>query len=255
MSVDLQGKVALVTGAASGIGRAIAAHMARCGARVLATDIDTESGQMLAEEIGEACLFQPLDIASEESWASCVEAAKSRFQGLDILVNNAAISKPGSIESVSVEAWRETLDVNATGTFLGCREAMRAMHDTGGAIVNIASARGKRISASQLSYSCSKALVIRLTEGVALHCAEQGLPIRCNAVCPGVVDTPILANAYEALGGREAAVEFLSRYNATGRLGTVEEIAAVVSFLACDEASFMTGAIVDVDGGFRIRDR
>jgi 3alpha(or 20beta)-hydroxysteroid dehydrogenase len=248
-------RVALVTGAASGIGAGIARRLHADGTAVVIADIDATGGERLAEDLGGRAAFRRLDIGRLDLWADTFEFARKRFGPVDILVNNAAVSLAGSIETASESAWRCMLDVNCTGTFLGCQQGVAAMRITGGCIVNIASARGHRVSASNLGYSCSKALVIRLTEGVALHCAEARLPIRCNAVCPGVIDTPILADTYDKLGGREAALRHFASMNPIGRLGTVEEIAAAVVFLASSEASFITGAILDADGGFRIRDR
>ncbi len=241
----------LVTGAASGIGAGVARMFAESGANVLIADLDDDAGTELARKLGPRARFQHLDVACAEDWRNALAIVTAHSGAPDILVNNAAISIPGSIATAKVEDWCRTLDVNGTGTFLGCKYAVDAMRESGGAIVNIASARGRRISAAQLAYSCSKALVISLTQGVALHCAEQRLAIRCNAVCPGVVDTPILAPFYDALGGRARALEHFARFNAVGRLGTVGEIVAAVAFLASSEASFITGAVLDVDGGFR----
>lgn len=255
MSAPSARRVAVVTGAGSGIGAGIARRLHADGASVLLTDTDEAACAETAERLGERAAFLRLDIRDDGDWARAFASARFTFGAVDMLVNNAAVSEPGSIESTDAHAWRRTLDVNCTGTFLGCQHAVSAMRAAGGCIVNVASARGHRVSAAHLSYSCSKALVIRLTEGVALHCAEQRLPIRCNAICPGVIDTPILQASYEKFGGREAALKHFASMNPIGRLGTVAEIASAVSYLLSDEAGFITGAILDADGGFRIRDR
>ena len=248
------GKTALVTGGASGIGRACIQELVRGGAQVVIADINDALGKAMANEIGEDAMYCRLDVSSNEAWTRAIEAATSWFGGLNILVNCAGMAIAGSIETATLEDWQRTLDVNATGTFLGCQNAVRTMRNHGGAIVNIASARAHRVSRNQLAYSCSKAMVVRMTEGIALHCAEEKLPIRCNAVCPGVIDTPILGDTVQRFGGGTAGVEALVRLNPIGRLGTAEEIANAVCFLASERASFITGAALDVDGAFRIRD-
>jgi NAD(P)-dependent dehydrogenase (short-subunit alcohol dehydrogenase family) len=255
MNRNLDNQIAIVTGGASGIGAGIVRQLITDGAKVMIADIDDQNGLSLAGELCGQARFVHLDVTDNEGWSHAFDTACSSFGVPTILVNNAAISISGSITSASETDWRHTIDVNCTGSFLGCQHAVATMASNGGTIINIASARGKRVSAAQLSYSCSKALLIRLTEGVALHCAEQHLPIRCNAICPGVIDTPILAPFYEALGGRDEALRHFGKFNAVGRLGTLEEIAAAVSFLASPQASFITGATLDVDGGFGIRDR
>jgi 3alpha(or 20beta)-hydroxysteroid dehydrogenase len=146
------------------------------------------------------------------------------------------------------------MNANAFSTFLGCRHAVRLMTEHGGAIVNIASSRGQRPGSSQCAYSASKAAVLSLTESTALHCGENGLPIRCNAICPGVVETP-LTRAHVAQSGDDALFKAMAAMQVIGRLGQPREVADAAVFLASDEASFVTGATLNVDGGFRIRDR
>jgi len=248
-------RVAIVTGGASGLGRAIVERFAADGAHVVIADIDDVAGIAVAEHIGRAAMFHHLDIADEAAWAGCIQAAESAFDPLTCLVNNAGISFAGSILDTTPASWRRTFEVNATGTFLGCQAGVRAMRETGGTIINIASARGQRASGGQVAYCASKAAMLMLTESVAIACGEQGFDITCNAICPGVFDTPILDEVRTALGGAEKAHAALVRMHLLKRLGQTEEIAAMAAFLASDEARFITGATFNVDGGFRIRDK
>lgn len=172
-----------------------------------------------------------------------------------MLVNNAGINIAGSIADAREEDWRRIHEVNGLGAFLGCQHAVRRMRAGGGAIINVASARGQRPSSGQVAYCASKALVLNLTESVALYCGEQNLPIRCNAICPGAVDTPLLRRGFAALGGEAEALRRLGRLQLMNRIGTPEEIAAAAVFLASDEAGFVTGAAFNIDGGFRVRDQ
>jgi 3alpha(or 20beta)-hydroxysteroid dehydrogenase len=249
------GRVAIVTGGASGLGRAIVERFVADGARVVIADIDEGAGRVMAERIGKAAMFHLLDVADEAAWAGCIQAAQAAFGQLTCLVNNAGISIAGSILDTAPAAWRHTIEVNATGTFLGCQAGVRAMRETGGAIINIASARGQRASGGQVAYCASKAAMLMLTESVAIACGEQGFDITCNAICPGVFDTPILEQVRTALGGAEKAHAALVRMHLLKRLGRTEEVAAMAAFLASDEARFITGSTFNVDGGFRIRDK
>jgi 3alpha(or 20beta)-hydroxysteroid dehydrogenase len=248
-------RVAIVTGGASGLGRAIAERFAADGARVVIADIAESAGHEVAERIGKTAMFRYLDVADEAGWARCIKATQDEFGPLTCLVNNAGISFAGSILNTTAAAWRHTFEVNATGAFLGCQVAVRAMRETGGTIINIASARGQRASGGQVAYCASKAAMLMLTESVAIACGEQGFDITCNAICPGVFDTPILEEVRTALGGAEQAHAALVRMHLLKRLGRTEEIAAMAAYLASDEARFVTGATFNVDGGFRIRDK
>lgn len=253
MLAKLTGKAALVSGGASGIGRAIVERFAADGAHVLIADMNAAAGEALAGSLGEAASFYALDVTRDADWREAI-AEVSRHRALSILVNNAGVNFPGSIAYTSEANWRRTLDVNGLGVFLGCQHAVRAMRETGGVILNVASARGQRASGAQAAYCASKALVLSLTECVALYCGEHGLPVRCNAICPGVIDTPLLRSGFPAMGGEEKAMARLNGMGLLGRIGHPEEIAAMAAFLASDEASFITGATMNVDGGFRIRD-
>lgn len=247
----LDGQVAIVTGGLRGIGRAIVERLVTEGAGVVAGDLDADGAEIERAFPGRV-LYRMLDVTSPTDWAAGWSAAEARFGTVDILINNAGTSRTGSIADTSDEDWKFVMDVNVFGTFLGCRHAVRAMRK-GGAIVNIASARGKRAGADSCAYSASKAAVLSLTESVALHCGENGLPIRCNAVCPGVVETPLMRRHVAEQGG-VAALAAIARRQIVNRLGTPREIADAVLFLASGEASFITGATLAVDGGFVIRD-
>jgi 3alpha(or 20beta)-hydroxysteroid dehydrogenase len=172
---------------------------------------------------------------------------------MSILVNNAGTSIAGSIAEATESQWRTTMDVNPLGTFLGCRHAVRGMAETGGSIINIASARGQRPSSSQIAYCASKAAVLSVTQSVALYCGELCLPIRCNAICPGVIDTPMLRRHIAESGPEDQARARLGAMHLLGRLGRPEEVAAAAVFLGSDRSSFVTGASLSVDGGFALR--
>ncbi|QGZ93778.1 SDR family NAD(P)-dependent oxidoreductase [Terricaulis silvestris] len=251
----LAGKAALVTGGACGIGRAIVERFAAEGAHVAIADIDTAAASNLEAELGGAAFHVRLDVTRDADWGGAIDELERRHGPLAVLVNNAGINVPGSIADAREEDWRRVHEVNGLGPFLGCQHAVRRMRASGGAIVNVASVRGQRPSSGQVAYCSSKALVLNLTESVALYCGEQNLPIRCNAICPGVVDTPLLRSGFAALGGEDEALLRLSGLQVMNRIGTPEEIAAAAVFLASDEASFVTGAAFNIDGGFRIRDQ
>ncbi|KQX19562.1 MULTISPECIES: SDR family NAD(P)-dependent oxidoreductase [unclassified Sphingomonas] len=251
----LAGRVALVTGGARGIGRGIVERFLEEGASVMVADLD-EDGSALDAELGEHSLYRRLDVTRADDWAAAFGALRERFGRVDILVNNAGTSRTGSIEDASEADWRFVMDTNALSVFLGCQQAVKAMRETGGAIVNIASARGQRTGAAQCAYSASKAAVLSLTESIALHCGEHGLPIRCNAICPGVIDTPLMRQHAATVAPDEpaAVVAKMTAMGIMGRLGTMREIGDAAVFLASGEASFVTGTALNVDGGFRIRD-
>ena len=248
------GKVAVVTGAGSGIGRATARLLASEGARVTVADLRVDAAEAVVAEItaaGGTARAQAVDVSDAGAVAAMISDTVAAYGGLDVLHNNAAAldqnGRDQDVVTMDLDTWQRVLDVNLTGALLGCRFAIPAMLERGGgAIVNTASAAAYYGGTSLLAYSTSKAGLVALTRNVATAYGERGL--RCNAVAPGVV---VAREAQEALGGPMG--ERLRRYTTshlTGRLGYPEEIAAAVAFLASDDASFITGETLRVDGGF-----
>lgn len=246
----LNGKICLVTGAARGIGKAIARCFQEEGAEVIVTDVDESGGQATAHELG--ARFIKLDVAHEPDWLGLAE----QVPVLDVLVNNAGITgfENGVVahdpEHASLEDWHAVHRVNLDGTFLGCRYAITAMKARGtGSIINISSRSGLVGIPGAAAYASSKAAVRNHTKSVALYCAQQGWRIRCNSIHPGAILTPM----WEAMLGdgpdREARAAALVADTPLKRFGTVEEVAAVALLLASDEAAYMTGAELNVDGG------
>ena len=247
----LPGKVSLISGAASGIGRETARLFAREGSDVFLGDIDSDRGGAAAAEIGPSAHFVPLDVTQEHSWSTALEMVLKRAGRIDILVNSAGIWTGGDFIDCSLAEWQRTMDVNATGTFLGCRSAVKAMKAMGnsGAIVNISSIYGNIAADDAVAYAASKGAVRLLTKGVALYCAANALPIRCNSVHPTYVDSEMLERFAEAVGGREMEVARLSSVVPMRKLPVPSDIAEAILFLASDAARLITGAELPVDGG------
>ena len=245
---DLTGKVAIVTGCASGIGAATVRRLRADGAEVLGTDVDQARGAALCDERGARFAMQ--DVSDRERWDTIVAEAAETFGRLDILVNNAGMVGGGPVEDADLAAWDRVIAVNLTGTMLGCRAAIEAMKrnpgGASGAIVNIASTTALAPLPTDAAYSASKGGVRVLSKSVATWCAKQGYAIRCNTVIPGATATGILDAAEEHMPGLKAAVAATSPMN---RLADPAETAAAIAFLASDECPFMTGAELLVDGG------
>ncbi|OYU15232.1 MAG: short-chain dehydrogenase [Alphaproteobacteria bacterium PA4] len=248
----LAGKVALVTGAAMGLGAETARRLARAGARVMLTDRDPV-GEAVALEIaaegGEAG-FIAHDVVDEAQWAAAVAACLARFGALHILVNNAGVAG-GRMElmTATLAEWRQVLDVNLDGVFLGLRHAGPAIADSGGgSVINLSSILGKVGLPNAAAYCASKGGVALLTKSAALEWAPLG--IRVNSVHPGFIDTPMVSGAIAAAENGNEMRDGLIAAHALGRFGVPREIADAIVFLASDEASFMTGAELVVDGGY-----
>lgn len=251
----LDGKVALITGGASGIGAAAARRFVAEGARVMLADIQSDKAQALAAELGDKAASVTLDVTSDEAWQAAFAAAQDRFGRLTTVVNSAGISVPGDIEAETLEGFRRTLAINLEGVFLGCKHGVAALKGgVGGSIINVASTLGVRAGAIFPSYCASKGGVRMLTRAVALHCAEQGYDIRANTILPGAVHTEMvdgyIAAGIAAGGTREAVIEGFASVHPMKRLGRPDEPANAIVFLASDESSFTTGADIPVDGGY-----
>ena len=237
------GKVAVVTGGASGIGRATAALLAAEGASVVITDVNEEGGRQAAKEIGDRAIFLPHDVSDEPSWQRVIDATLEQFGRVDVLVNNAGIVVAASIEDTTVEQFQRIQDVNSLGVFLGCKHAIPAMRrGGGGSIVNLSSLAGLRATPPYAAYSASKGAVRALTKTVAAHCAGRGDAIRCNSIHPGGVNTPMV-HAVSSVDVTDLPPEALAH------LAQPVEIAALILYLASDESRFMNGSELSIDGG------
>ena len=248
----LQDQLVLVTGGGSGIGEATAKRLAREGARVAVADIDYEAAQRVTDEIraaGGEAHAHALDVRYEASWTATLESVAKRFGRLRVLINNAGISLAGDVTETSFEEWRRVHAVNLDGVFLGTREAIRAMNGRGGGvIVNVASEAGRVGSQGSATYSAAKAGVIGFTKAIARESARFG--VRCNAVAPGPIETPLLNSAETQLGELGARLkQAMIDATAVRRIGAPDEVAAVIAFLASDDASYVTGQTVNVSGG------
>ena len=242
----LQGKVALITGAAGGIGSAAAAMFEAEGATLALTDLDVSS---LAPFAQRGALTLPQDVTDEAGWREVVEATLARFGRLDVLVNNAGVAIVGNIENATLEDWRRTQAVNSESVFLGCREAVRVMKGQGGSIVNISSVAGIIGDAQSVAYCASKGAVRLTTKSVALYCARKGYRIRCNSVHPSFTRTAMVEGFISTARNPERVREGLTAAAPLGRMGEASEVAAAILYLASDESAFTTGAEIVVDGG------
>ena len=243
----LQGKVALITGAARGQGAAEARLFAQEGAKVVLADVADQDGTIVAAEIAEAggdALYVHLDVTSEDEWDAAVRAAVASFGKLDILVNNAGIWRRGHVLETSSEQWDEIMGVNAKGVFLGTKAAIPEMRKAGGgSIINISSTAGLVGSRTSSAYSASKGAVRIFTKSTAVQYAAEG--IRANSIHPGPIDTDMGDQVWPDADSRKAAVA----RTALSRIGTAQDVAYGALYLASDESSFVTGSELVIDGG------
>jgi 3(or 17)beta-hydroxysteroid dehydrogenase len=244
----LDGKAVLITGAASGIGRATAGVLAGAGARVALADID-EAGAREAADAIDGAQFHHLDVTDDSGWTRVIGTVIEQFGRLDGLVNGAGILLAASIEDTTLEDWRGVMAVNLDGTFLGCKHGVGAMKSTGGSIVNLSSVSGIVGGHNLAAYNASKGGVRLLTKSVALHCAREGYGIRCNSVHPAFVETPMVERLVAASSDTDRARRSMARQIPLGRIAAPDEVARMILYLISDDSSFVTGAEMVIDGG------
>lgn len=259
--VRVANKVAVISGGASGLGKAAAKLLAAEGAAVVIADLNEAGGQAVVAEIsaqGGKAEFVRLDVTEEREWAQAYEGVLARHRHVDIAVHAAGIFIAQSFPSeTEYEQWRKVMRVNVDGVFLGTKHAVAAMQacaTPAGSVINLASIMGIVAMPGRAAYAASKGAVRLYTKSVALSCAERGLPIRANAICPGFIHTEMLdAAAHTLFDSYEEGVAHYSGLQPIGRLGTPEDIARAILYLASDESGFMTGSDLVIDGGYVAR--
>ncbi len=249
----LDGKVAIVTGAAKGLGEADARLFAQEGARVVLTDVDEANGQRVAREIGANARFIRQDVRDEAGWSDLIGAVLAEFGRLDVLVNNAGVVEVGTIETTSEADYRFVMGVSADGTFFGCKHAIPAMRQSGGgSIVNMASIASIQGEPLVAAYCAAKGAVESLTRAVAVHCTQGRMNIRCNSVHPSGIDTPMV----RSMGGKITSAGLPPPRGASPHgaspLGAPADIAQAVLYLASDESRFVNGQRIVIDNGMSV---
>lgn len=250
----MEGKVAVVTGGAAGIGQACARKLCESGARVAILDRDAKAGEKSVatlETSGYTANFFPCDVAIEAEVKAAIGAAVARFGGLHILVSNAGIQTNGDVVSTTTETWDETMNVHVKGCFYATKYAIPAMVKSGGgAIVIVSSVQSFTAVNNSVAYVAAKHALLGIARAIALDFASQN--IRANCVCPGAIDTPMLRATADRTGTPEEMLASIGRMHALGRIGRPEEVANAVAFLASDDSSFITGTSLIVDGGLLV---
>lgn len=248
MAGRVEGKVVLVTGGGSGIGRATATLLAREGATVVVTDVDRVGGQQTVQQIGGAASYLPQDVSRDADWQRVIAEVLAKHGRLNGLVNNAGISGPfpSTVESEDIEVWHRIFAVNVDGVFLGCKHGVPAIRDSGGgSIVNLSSLAAMLGTPELSAYGASKGAVRQFTKSVAMHCARKGYKVRCNSVHPGI----IMTSMGEALFKTEDLRERARQRVPLRELGRPEDIGYGILFLISDESRYMTGAELVIDAG------
>jgi NAD(P)-dependent dehydrogenase (short-subunit alcohol dehydrogenase family) len=254
MSDRLKGKIALITGAAQGLGFAMARMFVAEGARVAMTDVNGDGVRAAASAFGDAAIAIPHDVTNVDQWQDVCAQTTTHFGGFNLLVNNAGIGLLGTVEACSIEDWRRVHAIDLDGVFYGCKYALPHMakycaaSGTRGSILNISSIAGVIAAPDYAAYNSAKAAVKHLSKSVALHCAKEGYAITCNSVHPVFIDTPIL----DSIGNpnnRDAALAKLGRQIPLGKVGEPDDVAYGAVYLCSDEAKFVTGSELHIDGG------
>ena len=249
----VKNKVALITGAASGLGLASAKKLLEHGAKVFLSDINQDGLDKLTEDLkdysGDQYSMAHHDVSSEESWKNIYDLVDKKFKQLNILVNSAGISTGADVVSTGFDTWKKVHEVNLDSVFLGCKYAIPFMSEHGaGSIINISSISGIVAGWNTAAYNSSKSAVRHLSKSVALYCAKKRYNIRCNTIHPAFVDTPILDPIKQAFGEKEA-IQKLARQIPMNRIGDTDDVAYAVVYLSSDESKFITGSEIVIDGG------
>lgn len=253
MTLDFTGKVAVVTGGATGIGGATAWRLAECGASVCILDRDAKTGFLTAAEITKTvgpCDFLPCSVSDARQVRTVIESVVRQHGHIDVLVNSAGIQSYGDVVSTSEAEWDELMSINVRGAFLVSKHVVPHILKQGGAIVNVGSVQSFTAVTNSVAYVTSKHALLGLTRAMALDYAQRG--IRVNCVCPGAIDTPMLRWAVSLSHDPEAVLRNCGRMHAMGRIGKPEEVANAIAYLASSQASFITGAALVVDGGMLV---
>jgi len=248
---NFSGKVAIITGGASGIGRETAVQLAKAGCHIIVADINLDKATEVAEGLFTDSIAFKLDVSSEENWIDVMTCAKETFGGLDILINCAGIGFADDFEDMPLDHWNAMISVNLTGTFLGCQKAIKLMKESGkpAVITNISSIAGLVGGEDIAGYSASKGGVTMLTKSVALYCAGKGYNIRCNSIHPTYVDTEMLDPIADAFDSRQVMLDGMATQVPIGRVAIPSDIASTILFLCSPDAGMITGHQMVIDGG------
>ena len=251
----VKNKVAIVTGGASGLGKSSAILLAREGAKIVITDVDDENGTKVVQDIkndGGEAIFIKQDVSKEEEWKMVIETTIKTYGKLHIVANSAGIGIGGTVEDLTLDDWKNLIDVNLHGTFLGTQYGIKGMKETGegGSIINFSSIEGLIGDPNLPAYNASKGGVTIFTKSAALHCAKQGYKIRVNSIHPAYIWTPMVENFLKAQGNVEEGKKQLESLHPVGHLGEPDDIGDGVVYLASDESKFMTGSELVIDGGY-----